>query len=103
MGYAMNILSKEHISKTPGLCGGRACIAGHRIRVMDVVALHKMHGISPSEIVSQYPEISLADVYAALAYYHDNRAEIDADFESEGRWDELGSFSFMLCIQRMKC
>jgi|SRR5579872_3130176 len=86
----MTTTRKEHISKTPGLCGGRACIAGHRIRVMDVVALHDIRGLSPSEIVQQYPGITLADVYSALAYYHDNRAEIDADFETEGKWDERG-------------
>jgi uncharacterized protein (DUF433 family) len=30
-GTAVNV-SKEHITKTPGVCGGKACIAGHRIR-----------------------------------------------------------------------
>jgi uncharacterized protein (DUF433 family) len=86
----MTILSKEHISKTQGICGGRACIAGHRIRVMDVVALYNMRGMSPSEILYQYPGITLADVYAALTYYHDNRAEIDSDFEIEKKCDEFG-------------
>ena len=33
----MTVVSKEHIAKTPGICGGKACIAGHRIRVMDIV------------------------------------------------------------------
>ena len=33
-------------------------------------------GLSPDEIVSQYPSITLADVYAALTYYHDNLEEI---------------------------
>jgi hypothetical protein len=37
----------QHITKTPGVCGGRACIAGHRIRVQDIVVLHEMHGMSP--------------------------------------------------------
>ena len=34
-----NVLT-QHITKTPGVCGGRACIAGHRIRVMDIVVWH---------------------------------------------------------------
>ena len=63
----------QHIAKTPGICGGRACIAGHKIRVQDIVVLHEMHGMSPREILEQYPTISLADVHAALAYYHDKR------------------------------
>jgi uncharacterized protein (DUF433 family) len=73
----------QHITKTPGVCGGKACIAGHRIRVMDIVALHEMRAMSPDEIVFQYPSITLADVYAALAYYFDNREEILGDFKRD--------------------
>lgn len=79
----------SHITKTPGVCGGRACIAGHRIRVLDIVVWHEKRGYSPDEIVDMFPGISLADVYAALAYYFDNRDEIDADFRAEqqaGEW-----------------
>ncbi len=83
-------VSKEHITKTPGICGGRACIAGHRIRVMDVVALHERRKLSPAEVVEQYPTITLADVYAALAYYHDNPDEIEAEFEKDRQADEYG-------------
>jgi uncharacterized protein (DUF433 family) len=73
----------QHITKTPGVCGGKACIAGHRIRVMDIVALHEMRAMCPDEIVYQYPSITLADVHAALAYYFDNREEIQADFKRD--------------------
>lgn len=78
----MTPVSKEHIVKTPGTCGGRARIAGHRIRVMDVVTYHRGWGWSPARIVEEFPGITLADVYAALAYYHDHPAEIEADFEA---------------------
>ena len=73
-------ISKEHIAKTPGVCGGKACIAGHRIRVMDIVGLHERSGLSPDEIVDQFPSITLPDVYAALTYYFDHKDEIDGDF-----------------------
>ena len=73
----------EHIVKTPGICGGRACIAGHRIRVLDIVVWNQMRGYSPDEVVAMFPGISLADVYAALAYYFDNRSEIDEEFASD--------------------
>ena len=86
----MTSISKEHIEKTPGTCGGRARIAGHRIRVMDIVALHEKGGLSPTQVVEQYPTITLADVYAALAYYHDHRDEIEADFEDARKWNEYG-------------
>ncbi|MHB1037838.1 MAG: DUF433 domain-containing protein [Pirellulales bacterium] len=66
----------EHIESTPGVCGGRPRIAGHRIRVEDIVVWHEMQGKSPDEIVADFPQLTLADVYAALAYYHDHREEI---------------------------
>jgi uncharacterized protein (DUF433 family) len=68
--------SVEHIVSTPGTCGGRPRIVGSRIRVQDIVVWHEVHGLSPDEIVSQFPGLTLADVYAALTYYHDHREEI---------------------------
>jgi uncharacterized protein (DUF433 family) len=62
----------EHIETTPGVCGGKPRIAGHRIRVEDIVAWHERQGLSPDEIVSHFPQLTLGDVYAALAYYHDH-------------------------------
>jgi uncharacterized protein (DUF433 family) len=76
----------KHIAKTPGVCGGRACIAGHRIRVLDVVAWHEKRGYCPEEIVELFPGITLADVYAALAYYFDNRQEIEDEFCKSEEW-----------------
>src|SRR5436309_2339580 len=51
-GERMEDAVQKHISKTPGVCGGKACIAGHRIRVMDIVVLHEMRGMSRDEHVS---------------------------------------------------
>jgi uncharacterized protein (DUF433 family) len=72
----MAAVISEHIEITPGICGGKPRIAGHRIRVQDIAVWHEQMGMSPDEIVSRYPTITLADVYAALAYYHDHFQEI---------------------------
>ncbi len=77
----------EHIEVTPGVCGGKPRIAGHRIRVEDIVLSHQRIGMSPDEIVSAYPTITLADVYAALAYYHDHQSEIDAHIRETDEFD----------------
>ncbi|MDJ0691375.1 MAG: DUF433 domain-containing protein [Xenococcaceae cyanobacterium MO_188.B32] len=66
----------KHIEITPGICGGKPRIAGHRIKVQDIVIWHERMGMSPDEIIYHHPTISLADVYAALTYYHDHREEI---------------------------
>lgn len=73
----------ERISKTPGVCGGRTCIAGHRVRVLDIVIWHEHQGLTADEIVSQIPSITLAEVHAALAYYFDHREEIQEEIRAE--------------------
>ncbi len=72
----MESLLAKHIEKTPGIRTGKPRITGTRICVSDVAIWHEWQGLSPEEIVSSYPQLSLADVYAALAYYFDNRDEI---------------------------
>jgi len=69
----------QRITKTPGVCGGRACIAGHRIRVMDIVAWHEEEAKTPAEIVEMFPSITLSDVHSALAYYYDHVDEIQQE------------------------
>jgi uncharacterized protein (DUF433 family) len=73
----------EHIEVTPGVCGGRPRIAGHRIKVAHIVLWHEQMGMTPDQILAEYPGLSLADVYSALAYYDDHRAEIDEDLRAE--------------------
>lgn len=78
----------QHVVKIPGVCGGRACIAGHRVRVADIVAWHERRGYSPDELVDMFPGITLADVYAALTYYFDNQQEIEDDSRNADQWAE---------------
>jgi uncharacterized protein (DUF433 family) len=75
----MSTVITDRVTRTPGICGGRAGVAGHRIRVMDIVIRHEDLGMSPDEITSVYPGLNLSDVHAALAYYFDNVDEIRAD------------------------
>jgi uncharacterized protein (DUF433 family) len=69
----------ERIVATPGVREGKPRIAGHRITVSDVAIWHERMGMSPDEIVSEYPTITLSDVHAALAYYFDHRDEEDRE------------------------
>jgi uncharacterized protein (DUF433 family) len=84
----MDPIIAKHLESSPGVCGGRPRIAGTRIRVQDIVIWHERVGYAPEEIVSHYPQLTLADVYAALTYYHDHRDEIER-YIQEG--EELGT------------
>src|SRR5213080_1499551 len=73
----------EYIAVKPGFCGGKPHILGHRIKVQHIAIWHERQGMTPDEIVVTYPGLSLPAVYAALAYYHGHRPEIDADIEAD--------------------
>lgn len=75
----------QHIEKTPGVVGGKARIAGTRITVQKIAVWHERMGMSADEIASEF-ELSLADIYAALAYYYDHRAEIDDEIRADNEF-----------------
>lgn len=81
-------VSREHIVCTPDTCGGKPRIAGSRIQVKHLAIMHERQGMSPEEIVSEFPHITLADIHAALAYYHDHREAINAEIAADGAWYE---------------
>lgn len=57
---------------------GVLCIDGTRHRVSDLVADHVAHGYSAAQIVEQYPDLTLAQVHAALTYYYDHEDALNA-------------------------
>ena len=62
--------------------GGRPKIAGTGLTVSRIVCWYKM-GMTPEEIALEYPHLTLAQVHAALAYYHVNRDEIESDIAQD--------------------
>src|SRR5438270_1550847 len=76
----------EYITVKPGFCGGKPHVIGHRIKVQHIAVWHERMGMTPEEIVVTYPSLSLPAVFAALAYYHSHRVEIDADIEADERF-----------------
>ena len=72
------------ISRRPEIRGGRRCIAGTGVSIRRMAAWHNM-GLIPEELARKFGHLSLAQVHAALAYYHAKKDEIDADLEAEAR------------------
>jgi DNA-binding NarL/FixJ family response regulator len=70
------------IVRREGFKGGRPCIAGTGITVMRVAGWYKL-GWSPEEIAANWGYIDLAQVHAAIAYYHANREAIDEELVAE--------------------
>lgn len=57
----------KRITVNPDQCGGRPCIRGMRIRVMDVLELFAA-GLSSDEILGEMPDLEPDDLKAALTY-----------------------------------
>jgi uncharacterized protein (DUF433 family) len=66
-----------HIVKIPGVCGGAAIIEGTRIAVWHIVNYYYNLGMAVEAILADWDYLKPAQVFSALAYYHDNREEID--------------------------
>jgi uncharacterized protein (DUF433 family) len=64
------------ITKTPGVCGGDACIAGTRIPVWVLVQARNL-GISETQLLYDYPTLSATDLANAWVYANANPEEIE--------------------------
>jgi len=63
-------------------------ITGANTKVVEVVLDKIAYGWSPEEMHRQHPHLSMAQIHAALSYYYDHQAEVDADIELRNRYVE---------------
>jgi uncharacterized protein (DUF433 family) len=67
---------------TPRVAGGKPCIRGHRVPVHRIAGWWRL-GLAIEAIAEKHPSLSPAEIHAALAYYHLNRAEIEGYLAEE--------------------
>ena len=77
-----------HVDSRPGKCGGKPCVVGTRIRVYDIYVWHELHGLSADEVCTQFPQLTVSDVFGALAYFYDHREEILARMKADYQFAE---------------
>lgn len=84
----LRALSYPYISSEPQVMSGRPCIAGTRVRVMDIVGARKA-GVPDEELPEYFSSrtLTLSEIHAALTYYYDHQDEIDAALAEDA---ELG-------------
>ena len=80
----MKVVDIGHIAVDPGVLGGEPHIEGHRIAVSDVAIWVNDHHMTPAQISDEF-QLTLGEVYAALAYYYDHKDEIDAAIAESDR------------------
>jgi uncharacterized protein (DUF433 family) len=80
--------SLDLITTDPKVRSGRPCLAGTTVEVSAIAIATIVHGQSSEEIAADY-NLSLSQVYAALSYYYDHKAEIDATIQKRRRLAQL--------------
>jgi len=70
------------IVRKPGVCGGSPTIAGHRIRVTDMVGQLRLHG-DVAGVHKAYPHLTMAQIKVALDFYEKHKEEIDEYIREE--------------------
>lgn len=66
----------DRIVKTPGVCGGNACIRGTRIPIWTLVNYRRLRG-GDADLLCAYPSLNAADLQAAWEYAAANADEIN--------------------------
>jgi uncharacterized protein (DUF433 family) len=70
------------IDRSPEIRKGRPCISGTGVSVRRIAGWYNL-GLTPKEIAAKIEHLSMAQIHAALTYYHANRDEIDTDIAAE--------------------
>ena len=86
---AVGLDSVPGIERTPGVCGGEACVVDTRIPVWVLVRARQLGG-SEERILEDYPSLSRKNLDAAWAYYALHRADIEQQIESNESPDDQG-------------
>lgn len=82
------LITHPHIASHADVLNGSPVIKGTRFPVRSVVVRVLQQGMSPEELIREFPHLSLAQVYDALSFYYDHRESIDRELteNSEEHW-----------------
>ena len=76
----MKVAIDRYIEVTPDVRGGKPRIAGRRITIADVAIAYLRLGQTLEEVAAEY-DLTLAEVYAAMSFYYDNKVAIDESIQ----------------------
>ena len=86
----VRVLHIDEIVSDPKIRGGRPVIKGTGLRVEDVMLTHTTGDCLSAEKIAEHYGITVGQVYAALAYYHLHREEIDEQIRRDA--EEVDQF-----------
>lgn len=72
-----------YISIHPKIVGGQPVISGTRIKVIDIAIRYELQGISPDNIINEYPHLKLEQIHDALSYYYEHKDLFDKKYRED--------------------
>ncbi len=84
----IKVHSINTIISDPDIKNGQPIVVDTQIRVVDVVASFVYRGLTPEELAASY-NLTMAQIYAVLAYYYDHKSEIDEWFRQDAEEAEV--------------
>jgi uncharacterized protein (DUF433 family) len=89
------LVQQKYIVQDKEICGGQPRVVGTRIKVQHIALEYERLGWSADQICDAHPGLTLAQVHAAISYYHDHRKEIDESIRKDEEFaDRLREESF---------
>lgn len=76
-------IGHPYVERRPDIDGGKAVVAGTRIKVTQIALEFERLGWTADQIIDAHPHLTLPQVHDALSYYYENQAELDAEMMAE--------------------
>ena len=72
-----------YITITPEVKGRSPIIAGTRTKVTDIAIQYEFIGMTPDQIIEQFPHLTLAQIHDALSYYYEHKSDLDRAYKND--------------------
>ena len=83
MSVAEKKTGHPYVSIDPKIAGKQPIIKGTRIKVLDIAIRYELMGMSPDNIINEFPHLRLEQVHDALSYYYEHKKMFDEKYRED--------------------
>ena len=76
-------IKHPYITIAPEVKSGEPAIVGTRTSVMDIAIRYEFGGMTPDQIIEQFPHLHLAQIHDALSYYYEHKFELGEAYKKD--------------------
>ncbi|MBI3988540.1 MAG: DUF433 domain-containing protein [candidate division NC10 bacterium] len=76
------LVKHPYITRNKKIRGGAPIIAGTGIKVLDVAVRYEVMGMTPEEILTALPHLTLPQIHDALSYYYEHKSDLDKEWKA---------------------